>query len=84
MVVIAFKLIVIFVDARAKWRSTNCEKMIILTQFEIARDKIKINNKSWPIRTEGLEIFFFSCKINFNLYETQRLKKSILKNTVLY
>ncbi len=82
MVVIAFKLIVIFVDARAKWRSTICEKIIILTQFEITRDKIKINNKSWPIRGEDLEIYFFSCKINFNLYETERQKKSILNNTV--
>ncbi len=71
MVVIAFKLIVIFVDARAKWRSTNCEKIIILTQFEIAREKI-INNKSWPMRTVGLEMFFL----------TEGQKKSIINNTV--
>jgi len=74
MVVIAFKLIVIFVDARAKWRSTNCEKIIILTQFEIAREKI-INNKSWPMRTVGLEMFFFLAKLTL-IFMRQRDKRN--------
>ncbi len=36
--------------------------MIILTQFEIAREKI-INNKSWPMRTVGREMVFFLAKL---------------------